>query len=132
MKIKNLRFGPLGDGARALARFNFHCGWSQKSYSLPTLCDVKRRERRAPGARTPHFIRVFNLLLVFTASEIFLCGCTTARVGKMERRTGDEIVAAGQFFHTGTPVVLWLDPGGYDAYRVERRSEEHTSELQSR
>ena len=23
--------------------------------------------------------------------------------------------------HSGTPVVLWLDPGGYDAYRVERR-----------
>ena len=23
--------------------------------------------------------------------------------------------------HTGTPVVLWMDPGGYDAYRVERR-----------
>jgi N-acetyl-anhydromuramyl-L-alanine amidase AmpD len=36
-------------------------------------------------------------------------------------RRGDEIVAAGQMFHTGTPVVLWLDPGGYDAYRVERR-----------
>lgn len=30
-------------------------------------------------------------------------------------------MVAGQFFHTGTPVVLWLDPGGYDAYRVERR-----------
>jgi N-acetyl-anhydromuramyl-L-alanine amidase AmpD len=28
---------------------------------------------------------------------------------------------AGKFVHTGTPVVLWLDPGGYDAYRVERR-----------
>ena len=23
----------------------------------------------------------------------------------------------------GTPVVLWMDPGGYDAYRVNRRSE---------
>ena len=40
---------------------------------------------------------------------------------RRERRKGDEIVAAGQFFHTGTPVVLWMDPGGYDAYRVERR-----------
>ena len=55
------------------------------------------------------------------AAVIFACGCTTARVGKMEPRTGDEIVAAGQFFHTGTRVVLWLDPGGYDAYRTERR-----------
>jgi N-acetyl-anhydromuramyl-L-alanine amidase AmpD len=36
-------------------------------------------------------------------------------------RRGDEIVVAGQFVHTGTQVVLWLDPGGYDAYRVERR-----------
>jgi N-acetylmuramoyl-L-alanine amidase len=30
-------------------------------------------------------------------------------------------VVAGKFVHTGTPVVLWMDPGGYDAYRVERR-----------
>ena len=36
-------------------------------------------------------------------------------------RIGDEIVVAGQFVHTGTRVVLWMDPGGYDAYRVERR-----------
>ncbi len=36
-------------------------------------------------------------------------------------RDGDEIVAAGQFFHTTAPVVTWMDPGGYDAYRVERR-----------
>ena len=51
-----------------------------------------------------------------------VCGCgTVQRAGKLEPRTGDEIVAAGQFFHTGTPVVLWIDPGGYDAYRVERR-----------
>lgn len=28
---------------------------------------------------------------------------------------------AGQLFHTGAPVVLWTDPGGYDAYRTERR-----------
>jgi N-acetyl-anhydromuramyl-L-alanine amidase AmpD len=37
------------------------------------------------------------------------------------KRTGDEIVVAGHYFHTGSPVVLWTDPGGYDAYRVERR-----------
>jgi len=34
---------------------------------------------------------------------------------------GDEIAACGQLFHTGTPVVLWTDPRGYDAYRVEGR-----------
>lgn len=41
--------------------------------------------------------------------------------GTYEARKGDEIVVAGHLFHTGTPVVLWMDPGGYDAYRVERR-----------
>ena len=51
-----------------------------------------------------------------------LTGCKTVpRVGTIEPRRGDEIVVAGQFVHTGTPVVLWMDPGGYDAYRVERR-----------
>jgi len=43
------------------------------------------------------------------------------RIGSFLKRRGDEIVVAGQFVHTGTPVVLWMDPGGYDAYRVERR-----------
>jgi N-acetylmuramoyl-L-alanine amidase len=48
-------------------------------------------------------------------------GCACHHPGVLEKRKGDEIVVAGQFFHTGTPVVLWMDPGGYDAYRVERR-----------
>ncbi len=39
-------------------------------------------------------------------------------VGERLERQGDEIVIAGQLFHTGTPVVLWLDPEGYDAYRA--------------
>jgi len=51
-----------------------------------------------------------------------LAGCQTrSRPGAFEPRKGDEIVVAGQMFHTGTRVVLWMDPGGYDAYRVERR-----------
>lgn len=64
----------------------------------------------------------------WSAPALLLCGvaaftgCSTfPRPGTAEQRKGDEIVAAGQFFHTGTPVVLWLDPGGYDAYRVQRR-----------
>jgi N-acetylmuramoyl-L-alanine amidase len=48
-------------------------------------------------------------------------GTSAPAVGEIAPRTGDEIVVAGQFVHTGTPVVLWLDPGGYDGYRVERR-----------
>ncbi|MDW8310443.1 MAG: peptidoglycan recognition family protein [Verrucomicrobiales bacterium] len=51
-----------------------------------------------------------------------LSGCATApRIGSFLPRNGDEIVAAGRYIHTGTRVVLWTDPGGYDAYRVERR-----------
>ena len=59
---------------------------------------------------------------------VFLCalsswtGCqSVSQPGAFVPRRGDEIVLAGQFLHTGTPVVLWMDPGGYDAYRVERR-----------
>jgi hypothetical protein len=43
------------------------------------------------------------------------------KVGEQLPRRGDEIVVCGQLFHTTAPVVLWTDPGGYDAYRVERR-----------
>jgi N-acetyl-anhydromuramyl-L-alanine amidase AmpD len=67
-------------------------------------------------------MRSQKFFLITIALAIFACGCgTLPRSGQLEPRRGDEIVAAGQFFHTGTPVVLWLDPGGYDAYRVERR-----------
>jgi len=31
-------------------------------------------------------------------------------------RSGDEIVVGGRMVHTGTRVVLWSDPGGYNAY----------------
>jgi N-acetyl-anhydromuramyl-L-alanine amidase AmpD len=49
-------------------------------------------------------------------------GCTSfPQPGTLASRRGDEIVVAGKWVHTGTPVVLWMDPGGYDAYRVERR-----------
>src|SRR3569832_719541 len=29
-------------------------------------------------------------------------------------QSGDEIIVCGERFHTGTPMVLWTDPGGYD------------------
>ena len=54
-----------------------------------------------------------------------IAGCRAThraeKPGARLERSGDEIVIAGQYFHTGAPVVLWTDPGGYDAYRVERR-----------
>ena len=66
-----------------------------------------------------------KLKLRFAAALLLLAlaGCTAARrqIGERLERRGDEIVACGQLFHTDTPVVLWTDPGGYDAYRVERR-----------
>jgi N-acetyl-anhydromuramyl-L-alanine amidase AmpD len=43
------------------------------------------------------------------------------RVGERLARLGDEIVVCGQLYHTTTKVVLWTDPGGFDAYRVEPR-----------
>ena len=65
----------------------------------------------------------FQAALFGLATALFLgSGChTTPRPGSALPKTGDEIMVAGQLFHTGTKVVLWTDPGGYDAYRVERR-----------
>jgi N-acetylmuramoyl-L-alanine amidase len=69
----------------------------------------------SPLPRTPQ-------VLIVLVSVIALSGCKTApRPGTFAPRKGDEIVVAGQFVHTGARVVLWMDPGGYDAYRVERR-----------
>jgi hypothetical protein len=66
--------------------------------------------------------RPVKWMLLLSLPGIFATGCKTGpRAGQIEPRRGDEIVAAGQFFHTGTRVILWMDPGGYDAYRVERR-----------
>ena len=43
------------------------------------------------------------------------------RIAERLARRGDEIMVCGQLYHTTAPVVLWTDPGGYDAYRLERR-----------
>lgn len=60
--------------------------------------------------------------IAILSAFLALTGCATApKVGTIAPRRGDEIVVAGKYVHTGTPVVLWTDPGGYDAYRVERR-----------
>ncbi|TVR51005.1 MAG: N-acetylmuramoyl-L-alanine amidase [Puniceicoccaceae bacterium] len=55
-------------------------------------------------------------------AALVLAGCATVpEPAAPMTRHGDEILVAGEFFRIGTPVVLWIDPGGYDAYRVERR-----------
>ena len=58
----------------------------------------------------------FALALFAFASDL-----RAQQPGQHAPRTGDEIMVCGQLFHTTAPVVLWIDPGGYDAYRVERR-----------
>lgn len=62
-----------------------------------------------------------TLLLLVLAVLAACARPDRVRVGQRLERHGDEIMVCGQLFHTGTPVVLWTDPGGYDAYRVERR-----------
>ncbi len=59
---------------------------------------------------------------------VFMCLGLPARadgpepkIGERLPRRGDEIVVCGQLYHTTTRVVTWMDPGGYDAYRVDRR-----------
>jgi len=60
-----------------------------------------------------------RLWLLLAALIMVIPAC--ARTGRELTRDGDEIMVAGRLFHTGAPVVLWTDPGGYDAYRTERR-----------
>jgi hypothetical protein len=48
------------------------------------------------------------LLLVFSGA-----GCANyPRPGSWVPRKGDENCRGRPIFHTGTPVVLWMDPGG--------------------
>src|SRR5580765_5757467 len=71
--------------------------------------------------RLNHQLQIIVALSAGLAMTLFAGCASVPRPGAFVHRTGDEIVVAGQFVHTGAPVVLWLDPGGYDAYRVERR-----------
>ncbi len=69
-----------------------------------------------PTANSP-----FRLLPLAALLPLLFAGCRTApKPGTFAPRRGDEIIVAGQPFHTGARVVTWMDPGGYDAYRVER------------
>lgn len=59
-------------------------------------------------------------ILLIALAALALAGCRGAPRHEPGARRGDEIVVAGRMFRTGTPVVLWTDPGGYDAYRTTR------------
>ena len=62
-------------------------------------------------------------LLVMCVTAFAGCGPSAKpqAAAKLLKRSGNEIMVAGQMFDIGTPVVLWTDPGGFDAYRTERR-----------
>lgn len=60
--------------------------------------------------------------VLLTLSALLLTSCQYFPFQRtFVHRKGDEIVVAGQLFHTGTRVITWMDPHGYDAYRVDRR-----------
>jgi len=65
-------------------------------------------------------IALILLALILTACSHTKSPSITP-VGELLKRRGDEIMVAGQLFHTNAPVVLWTDPGGFDAYRTDRR-----------
>ena len=62
------------------------------------------------SCHTPHATR--------TSTESVAARLGSPRViGSRLDRRGEEIVVCGQLFHVGTPVVLFNDSGGYDAYK---------------
>src|SRR5690349_3336181 len=82
--------------------------------------------------KNPTLVPLVGLLAAAAIGAALIVGCSNTshsttttvaatRPGSQLHRSGDEIVVCGQLFHIGTPVVLWMDPGGYDAYRVEKR-----------
>ncbi|HKI18642.1 MAG TPA: peptidoglycan recognition family protein [Isosphaeraceae bacterium] len=66
-------------------------------------------------------MRYGAFVVVFVLGARLVADEPRGKVGEKLARQGDEIVVCGQFFHTTTRVILWSDPGGYDAYRVEKR-----------
>ena len=72
-----------------------------------------------------HHRLVAGLLLAAAFALLVRCVATPHRAAAdgtrpSPVRTPDSIVAAGANFPIGTPVVLWQDPDGYDAYRREK------------
>lgn len=65
----------------------------------------------------------YSSVLVALISCAGTTGCLQPAIkpGEELKRKGDEIVVCGRLFHTGTRVVLWTDPDGFDGYRVHRR-----------
>lgn len=71
--------------------------------------------------------RALRRWLAAAVTLLLLGGCGTSPHATTRNaappRTDDEIIVAGQRFHTGTRVVTWLEPNGYNAYRGAPRYE---------
>ena len=102
--------GDLGDSLSPLV-FDGHVG------PAGGVCVAGRVCYKTVMRSTIALASVASLALSFLAG----CAADGPAPGVENARAGDEIMVAGRLFHTGTPVVLWTDPGGYDAYRTERR-----------
>lgn len=79
--------------------------------------------KNTPSTDTAHdFRRATRAAGVLSALMMLSVGCSHfPRPGTLLPRSGDEIMVCGKLYHTGTRVILWVDPHGYDAYRVEPR-----------
>src|SRR5437867_4981780 len=114
------RFGVRRQSAVTTALWLRANSWPHEPKRCRATLATALQDCRLQAANWSLSNRLLGLLAICCAAG--LSGCQSMPPpGTPVHRTGDEIIAAGQFFHIGTPVVLWTDPGGYDAYRVERR-----------
>lgn len=67
-------------------------------------------------ARLPQSPRV-RIAMVCAATLLF---ATCSLLNGLGGRRGEELRVCGKLVPTGTPVVLWDDPGGYDAYQTRK------------
>jgi N-acetyl-anhydromuramyl-L-alanine amidase AmpD len=79
--------------------------------------EVRLTAQLANGTMTSQFQRAGLDVFVWPTLLFLFVGCTAAPRRAQSNRAGDEIVVAGQLFHTGARVVTWMDKGGYDGYR---------------
>jgi hypothetical protein len=79
------------------------------------LIDTTKMAGYDPAAQRPaRKLRRIGLLL----ASLLLAACQTAPPST-SARTDDTLIAAGRRFHTGTRIVTWMDPGGFNAYAAE-------------
>ena len=96
------------------------------SYGVPTLRLYLSKTKMLTRTTRNSWVTTSGLVV---ASCCLVMGCLAYRVGAQhdperalgfQKRHGDEIVVCGQMYRIGTPVKLWMDPGGFDAYRTTR------------